>query len=171
MIVRETTPAPVPGLMRRMACLLYEGVLLFGVVMAAGLLYGILTGQRHALEGTLGLQLLVFMALGIYFVVLWTRGGQTLAMQTWQVRLVTADGQALGKPRALLRYLLSWLWFVPALAIARWTGLQGALPIAGALLAGVLGYAALSYLHPQRQFLHDAICGTRLIRWRPTRRA
>lgn len=171
MTLQDAPPAPAPGLMRRMACLLYEGVLLFGVVMAAGLLYGILTGQRHALEGTLGLQLLVFMALGIYFVVLWTRGGQTLAMQTWQVRLVTADGQALGKPRALLRYLLSWLWFVPALAIARWTGLQGALPIAGALLAGVLGYAALSYLHPQRQFLHDAICGTRLIRWRPTRRA
>lgn len=157
--------------MRRMACLLYEGVLLFGVVMAAGLFYGILTRQQHALEGTLGLQIVVFIVLGIYFVGFWTRGGQTLAMQTWQVRLVTVDGQALGKRRALLRYLLAWLWFMPALATVRWSGLKGVLPTAGVLLAGVLGYAALAYLHPQRQFLHDALCGTRLIRWRPTPRA
>ena len=30
-----------PGFARRLACLMYEGVLLFGVVMLAGLLYGV----------------------------------------------------------------------------------------------------------------------------------
>jgi hypothetical protein len=34
---------------------------------------------------------------------------------------------------------------------------------------GVLVFAGLSYLHPQRQYLHDAVCGTRLITYRPAR--
>jgi uncharacterized RDD family membrane protein YckC len=83
-------PAPpaaglaAPGLRRRLACFVYEGVLLFGVVMVAGLVYGIATGQRHALVGTTGLQVFTFVVLGCYFVFLWSRSGQTLAMQTWQ---------------------------------------------------------------------------------------
>ena len=38
-------------------------------------------------------------------------------------------------------------------------------------IAGVLAYAALAWLHPQRQFWHDAVCGTRLIHWKPARRS
>jgi hypothetical protein len=37
------------------------------------------------------------------------------------------------------------------------------------LTAGVLTYAALSCLHPQRQFVHDAVCATRLIHWQPAK--
>jgi hypothetical protein len=33
----------------------------------------------------------------------------------------------------------------------------------------VAGYSALALLHPQRQFWHDAVCGTRLIDTRPAR--
>jgi hypothetical protein len=32
---------------------------------------------------------------------------------------------------------------------------------------GILGYAALALLQPQRQFWHDVVCGTRLISTRP----
>ena len=55
-----------PALWRRLACFLYEGVLLFGVVMAAGLLYSIATSQRNALQGRLGLVLFLFAVLGSY---------------------------------------------------------------------------------------------------------
>jgi hypothetical protein len=41
----------------------------------------------------------------------------------------------------------------------------------GSLSVGVLAYALLSHLHPQRQFWHDAVCGTRLVTWRPVRPA
>jgi uncharacterized RDD family membrane protein YckC len=164
------TPAgapAVPGLWRRMACFIYEGVLLFGVVMIAGYLFSTLTQQRHALLGRHGLQAFLFVVLGIYFVWFWSHGGQTVAMKAWHIRLVDSAGAPVSQGRALLRYLLSWLWFVPALATLYLAGLHGGGAIAGVLTAGVIVYAALALLHPQRQFWHDAVCGTRLVTWRP----
>ena len=67
--------APAPSLRRRMAAFVYEGVLLFGVVMIAGYLYSSLTQQRHALQGQTGLQAFLFVVLAIYFVASWSRGG------------------------------------------------------------------------------------------------
>ncbi len=159
-----------PGLRRRMACFVYEGVLLFGVLMAAGLVYGVLTRQQHALVGVHGLQAFVFVVLGVYFVGFWSRSGQTLAMQTWRIRLVTREGLPVPKLRATGRYLLAWLWFMPALLAVWLSGLRTSGPVFGALVAGVLTYAALSWLHPNRQFWHDAVCGTRLITWQPPTR-
>lgn len=148
--------------MRRLAAMVYEGLLLFGVLMVSGWLYAGLTQQRHALEGRLGLQLFLFVVLAIYFVWFWTHGGQTVAMKAWRLRVASADGRPLGQGRALLRYLLSWLWFVPALAAVHLAGLHGGAEIGFTLLAGVLAYALLARLHPKRQFLHDLLCGTRI---------
>lgn len=158
---------PTPGLRRRLACFLYEGVLLFGVLMVAGLVFAVATQQRNALQGRHGLAAFLFVVLGIYFIGFWSHSGQTLAMQTWHIRLVMADGRPVPKTRAALRYLLSWLWFVPALATVYATGLGGLGSMLGAIVAGVLAYAALTRLHPQRQYWHDAVCGTRLVTWRP----
>ena len=169
-LARLAADGPAPHLRKRMACFVYEGVLLFGVVMFAGLLYSLATQQTHALIGTAGLRSVIFAVLAIYFGYFWTRSGQTLAMQTWHIRLVTREGQPVRPVRALCRYLLAWLWFVPALAVVWLNGLKGGWPIASALVAGVLAYAALSSLHPQRQFWHDAACGTRLISWKPPAR-
>lgn len=155
-----------PALFRRLACFIYEGVLLFGVVMIAGYLYSTLTQQRHALHGQHGLQAFLFIVLGIYFVWFWSHGGQTVAMKAWHIRLVSADGGPVSQWRALARYLLSWLWFLPALAALYLAGVQGLGAIFGTLALGVLAFAALSWLHPQRQFWHDAVCGTRLVTWR-----
>jgi uncharacterized RDD family membrane protein YckC len=158
--------AAAPGYWRRLVCLAYEGLLLFGVVMFAGLLYSPLAQQRHALQGMVGLQTFVFFVLGLYFVVFWTRGGQTLAMKTWHIRVVTADGHGLGWRRAAARYVLSWLWFVPALALIKVSGLTGGPVTGAAIAAGIFGYAALGWLRPDRQYWHDAVCGTRLVDWR-----
>jgi uncharacterized RDD family membrane protein YckC len=168
----EAAPAgaaalPTAGLAHRMAAFVYEGVLLFGVVFMAGLVYSSLTQQRHALQGQTGLQVVVFVVLGLYFVTFWTRGGQTVAMRAWQVRLVDASNQPVTPARAVARYVASWLWFAPALVTARLAGLHSATQIFTLLAVGVLAYALLTRLHPQRQFLHDALCGTRLVHWRP----
>jgi uncharacterized RDD family membrane protein YckC len=157
----------VPGLWRRMACFVYEGVLLFGVVMIAGYLFSTLTQQRHALLGRHALQAFLFVVLAIYFVGFWSHGGQTVAMKAWHIRLVDRAGAPVSQARALLRYVLSWLWFVPALATLYLAGLHGGGAIGVVMSAGVAVYAALALLHPQRQFWHDAVCGTRLITWRP----
>lgn len=161
--------AAPPGLARRLAAFLYEGVLLFGVVFFAGFLFSVLTRQQHALQGRVGLGLFLFFVLGLYFVGLWTRSGQTLAMKTWHLRVVDVAGRPLTTGRALLRYLLSWLWFLPALMSVSALGLHGGGAIIGSLVTGVLAYVLIARLHPQRQFLHDTISGTRVITQLPQR--
>jgi uncharacterized RDD family membrane protein YckC len=135
--------------------------------MVAGLIYAGLTQQRHALQGQRGLQALLFVVIGLYFVAFWSRGGQTPAMKTWHIRLVTADGGPVTPLRALARYLLAWLWFVPALASLRIAGLTSPAAAFAAVAAGVLAYALLARLHPSRQYAHDLVCGTRLVRSDP----
>jgi uncharacterized RDD family membrane protein YckC len=148
-----------------MACMVYEGVLLFGVLMISGYLYSSLTQQRHALVGTLGLQLFLFTILGIYFVWFWSRGsGQTVAMKTWHIALVDLQGGRISERQALARYVLSWLWFIPALAVVHFAGLKGWGPILFGLVLGVALYGLSSRLRPDRQFWHDVLCGTRLVR-------
>jgi uncharacterized RDD family membrane protein YckC len=155
-----------PSVRRRLACFLYEGVLLFGVVMIAGLLYSLVTQQRHALQGAWGMQLTLFLVFGAYFVHFWSHTGQTLAMQTWHIRVVTRSGERVSRLRAACRYLLAWLWFVPALLGLKLAGLQGWGPFSAAVVAGILAYGLLARLHPDRQYFHDVLCGTRLVTWR-----
>lgn len=153
-----------------MACFIYEGVLLFGVLMIGGYLFSSLTQQTHALNGRSGLQFFLFLLLGIYFVWFWSAGGQTVAMKAWHIKVIDLQGRPLTQWRATARYLASWTWFLPALIGAWLADLHSSGAVFVLLLVGVLTYAALSRLHPQRQFWHDAICGTRLITARPAPR-
>lgn len=146
-----------------MACWLYEGMLMFGVVFIAGYLFGTLSQTRHALDNRPGLQLFIFLVAGVYFVWFWVKG-QTLAMKTWHIRVVDASGLPLTQQRALLRYLLSWLWFFPPLAATWLTGLSG-LAGAGLTLVWIAVWALSSHLNRERQFWHDVWAGTRLISW------
>lgn len=154
-----------PPLPRRMACWLYEGMLLFGVVFIAGYLFSALTQTRHALDNRHWQQAFLFVVFGIYFVWFWSKG-QTLAMKTWHIRVVDATGRPLNQPRALLRYALSWLWFLPPLAASGHFALPGG-EMAVILVGWVLVWALLSRFHPQRQFVHDALAGTRLVHFKP----
>jgi uncharacterized RDD family membrane protein YckC len=144
-----------------MACWLYEGMLLFGVVFIAGYLFGTLSQTRNAMHNRLGLQGFLFVVFGIYFVWLWAKG-QTLAMKTWQITVVDCSGKPITQTRALLRYLFCWLWFLPALAAIAPFKLSG--PESIVIVTGwVAVWAIFSYFHPQQQFLHDALAGTRLV--------
>ena len=157
-----------PGLRRRMACWLYEGILMFGVVFISGYLFGTLSQTRNALDNRNALQAFLFVVFGIYFVWFWSKG-QTLAMKTWNIRLVDRNGQAVTQLRALLRYVLSWLWFLtPLLAVVPFH-LPGA-EITVIVIGWVAVWALLSRFHPEGQFWHDAWAGTRLISSEPLSR-
>ena len=156
-----TLDLTAPSLPRRMACWAYEGLLLFGVLFISGYLFSTLSQSRHALDNRHGLQAFLFLVVGIYFT--WFgHKGQTLAMKTWHIRLVDASGQALSQKRALWRYVLSWVWFIPPLAALAPLSLSGG-EAALLLLGWVAVWALLSRFHPERQFWHDALAGTRLI--------
>lgn len=157
-----------PPLVRRLVCMVYEGVLLFGVVTLVGLLFAGFTQQRHALQGQWGLRAVLLIVLAVYFVGFWSRRGQTLAMKTWHIGLRDLAGSLPSPARAGARFVMSWLWFVPALALAWLAQLKSGAEIGAVVVAGWLTYAALARLHPSRQFLHDVVCGTQLVDMRPT---
>ena len=170
MTASDSTPQAQPALTappltRRMACWLYEGILLFGVVFIAGYLFSTLTQTRHALDNRHLQQGFLFVVFGIYFTWFWAKG-QTLAMKTWHIRVVDRRGQPLTQARALLRYLLSWMWFLPPLASAGAFALPGD-ELTVVVIGWVAVWAILSRFHPQRQFLHDALAGTRLVHHKP----
>ncbi|MDB5840996.1 MAG: hypothetical protein JWQ23_2948 [Herminiimonas sp.] len=143
--------------------MVYEATLLFGIVFISGWLFSTLVQQRHALYLRGGLQIWLFLVMALYFAWFWSHGGQTLPMKTWRIRLVTASGAPVSFWRAGIRYLLAWLWFLPGLGLAMAIGAKAwmmvLIPVANIVL-----WALAIYLDPQRQFLHDRLAGTRLIR-------
>ncbi len=148
-----------------MACWLYEGMLMFGVVFIAGYLFGTLSQTRNALDNRHPLQAFLFVVFGIYFVWFWSKG-QTLAMKTWHIRVVDKMGRPITQLRALGRYALAWLWFLPPLvAVSRLSLPAGEVIVIAA--GWVAFWAVSSRLHPQRQFWHDAWAGTLLVDSRP----
>lgn len=156
-----STALAAPALFRRMACWLYEGILMFGVVFIAGYLFGTLSQTRNALDNRHPLQAFLFVVFGIYFVWFWSKG-QTLAMKTWHIRVVDIAGRPLTQLRALARYALAWLWFLPPLLVAAPFQLP-ALEVVVILMGWIAFWAFASRLHPQQQFWHDALAGTRLV--------
>lgn len=120
--------------------MLYESLLLVGVLALSFLTPNMVIGMlwQVVLPGW-AQWLHVAIVLGIYFVWLWHRSGQTLAMKTWRIRIVAHDGAPPSVGRALVRYLLAW----------------------PAVLSGTALLWAL--LDRDRQFLHDRLAGTRIV--------
>ena len=139
---------PRAGLRRRLACLLYESLLLAGLLIVFWLLPYVLLATLWHVQAPPWLEWLHLLALpGIYFTWLWRHGGQTLAMQTWKVRLVDAvGGGTVTRRQAWLRYALAW----------------------PSLLCGGVGLL-WALLDRDRQFLHDRLAGTKIIGVPPTR--
>jgi len=162
----DSPAAATPSLTRRMACFCYEAMLLFGIALVPGVLGAIFfaqTGQHHPLQSGTALRIYALVLDAIYFVGLWSTRGQTLAMQTWRIRVVPAAGGRLSQGRALLRFTvccIAWLGVPTALASAlHWPPLQSVL----AVLAWFAIYPLLTLFAPGRQFWHDLACGTRLV--------
>ncbi len=132
-------PCP-PTLLRRLACNVYESLLLIALLFVAALPFVVFTmllppDLGRLLRETL-LWLYLFVVAGAYFTLFW-RKGQTLAMKTWGIKLVSTTGKPLSNRQLWQRYLLACL----NLLILGW-------------------WAAL--LRKDRQFLQDHFAGTRL---------
>lgn len=141
---------------------------MFGVVFVADYLFSTLSQTRNAMDNRHAQQAFLFVIFGIYFVWFWAKG-QTLAMKTWNIRVTDVHGKPISQQRALARYALSWLWFLPPLALSWLSGLdvKQALVLTGGWIAV---WAILARFHPDRQFWHDALAGTRLVNSAPVRR-
>ena len=111
--------------------MLYEALLLFAVAFFAAWLFFFASGGRDATSGwpRYLLQAFILAVFAAYFLWCWLRGGQTLAMKAWRIRLVdVTPGKALAA--LLLRSLL-----VPTRLRSLW-----------------------AFFDRDRQFLHDRLC-------------
>jgi uncharacterized RDD family membrane protein YckC len=131
----------LPGLRRRIASMTYEGLLVLGVLSVSFMLPQLVLGMGFGvvLPGWVLISH-IFLVLGAYFVWYWHHGGQTLAMQTWKLRMSTPSGETPSLRRLALRYVLAW----PSIVY---------------LGAGLIW----ALFDRDRQFLHDRLAGTRVV--------
>jgi len=169
--------APVPpalpaGLARRLAATVYESLILGTLALVLGFLLLPVMGLTGSPAATGRLTLLspaasttsfvaIFILYGGYCAWLSSGGRRTLPMQTWQLALRTADGRQPSPARALGRYF-AW-WIGPACAIGAYLVLRPLGHGRWALAALTINYA-WALVDADRQFLHDRIAGTRLVR-------
>lgn len=89
--------------------MLYDGLVVLALSFALALGFILLFGDAsHGLK-RYALQLFLWLGVGLYFVWCWRKSGQTLAMQTWQLKLSDGQTKLLNWPQALIRYALASL--------------------------------------------------------------
>jgi uncharacterized RDD family membrane protein YckC len=132
--------APSASLARRALALAYEALLLFAVFLVSALPVVMMAHGADRIAARPLFQIYLFGVAAAYFIFQWRRGGQTLAMKTWRIRIVTREGAPLTVRHALNRFLFA---------------------AAGSLLAGVGFLWAL--VDREGLFLHDRLAGTKIV--------
>ena len=104
--------------------MLYDGFLCIALLIVVGFIYKLVQmaiygeaqlrqwADAGALDHDPLLATLLLLSLFAFFAKFWTRGGQTLGMQVWSIRVQNADGTGISLWQVLLRFLvaiLSWL--------------------------------------------------------------
>ncbi len=110
-----TASATVPAsLLRRLAAGAYDLLLLAGLLMILGIAVLILRGGEAVPVGTPWFQALVLLVCAVFYAGFWSRGGQTLGMRSWRLRVEKTDGRPVDAATALLRFAAAVLSLVPA---------------------------------------------------------
>lgn len=139
-----TTTATPAGLGYRLMAGIYDLLILLCLCFIAAALAVALTGgalDTHTLAGKLLVQIPALVFSAAYLVLSWKRGGQTIGMKPWRLRVVTADGTPPDIAHALLRF--------------------GVMPVS--LAAFGLGFA-WALLDRDKRTWHDIAAGTLLVR-------
>lgn len=109
----EADPPPQPaGLLRRLAAVVYDSLILFALIFIATFLLMQILGGEIAASDRWILQVSALLVAYLYFGWFWTHGGQTVGMRAWRFRVVDNRYDALGWRLATLRFLfamVSWL--------------------------------------------------------------
>jgi uncharacterized RDD family membrane protein YckC len=134
--ITQKSATPAPGMGRRLASMTYELLLVAAVLFVATFVYLMFRDPR-APGGLIFFQIYLLLIMAGYFLWFWLHGGQTLAMKTWRLRLVAADGGSVSYRQALIRFAAAFI----GIPLFWWV-----------------------WLDPDGQFLHDRLAGTRLIK-------
>ena len=133
------------GLPRRLAAIVYDSLLLIGVLIGAtalalGLVVAIIGGAafkaHNPLAGNPFLQTYLLLVCFFFYGGFWTHGGQTLGMRAWRLRLQRRDSRDISWWQALLRFVIGGLWLAPVVCLRRVLGASLGLSLAAGV--GVL---------------------------------
>ena len=161
----NSTPAASithPTIKRRLISMVYESLLALAVLFLPFLIFELVVQGAHTPLTEHMRQCLAFLVMGAYFIHQWSREGQTLAMKTWRLKVVLPGHAHVPLRVAACRYILSWMWLLPALLVSyafdlqHWTAL-------GAIGVGILAWSATALLTGNGQFLHDKLAGTQIV--------
>jgi uncharacterized RDD family membrane protein YckC len=132
------------GLLRRLAIMLYDGLVVVALLMvAAGL--ALLAGFRDQVALRDPLYTLYLLCFWFFYLAwCWHSGGMTVGMRAWKVRIEDKDGAPPSWGRCLVRFIVSLL---SAAALG-------------------LGFA-WGLLDERKRTWHDLASRTRLLRWSP----
>lgn len=103
---QQVSQKTTPSFFKLGACLIYEALVVIALSLACAALFVLLFGDAAIGIKRNLLQLFLWLTAGIYFVWCWQKG-QTLAMQTWQLKLLSQEAQLLSLKVATFRYVLA----------------------------------------------------------------
>jgi len=162
----EASPAtalPCP-LWRRLLALVYDLLIVVAIMMVA-VMIGLLLTHGQLVDADGRLQALWFplfegVLVAAYFVTSWLRGGQTIGMRPWHIRVTRADGGAPSLQQAVIRVLVAAAPLLMLMLQSR-IGLRATL---WALLGVWAGWFAVALFDPRRRALHDLAANTEIRR-------
>lgn len=173
-VILNTQQLAAPTIKRRIAIALYEILVLLGVWALGYLVPSLIIGLFFNTTMPKWLAFAhVYLLFGIYFTWYWKKTGQTLAMQTWRVKLVDKNGALVSRHQALKRYAYASLWLLPTIIIyGIWKIILGHAP--GLWPTIELMFAMVLFFWPitcildssnplGKQSLVDRMAGTRLV--------
>lgn len=157
-----TTDLPCP-LWRRLLALVYDLLIVVAIVMVVGLLCQLATGgQLIHTEGKavvpVWYQALQALVVAAYFISSWRRGGQTVGMRPWRIRVTRDDGGTLSLQQALIRVLVAAAPLV-LLMLEPMIGLHATLWM---LLIVWIAWFAVALFDPRRRAVHDFAAHTEI---------
>ncbi|MBT8084920.1 MAG: RDD family protein [Woeseia sp.] len=100
------------SLLRRFGAILYDTLLILALLFLSALPFIAARGGEPVESGNTVFQVTLVAVVYLFFVIFWSRYGRTLGMQSWGLRLETADGDPPGLKLASLRFvaaIVSWL--------------------------------------------------------------
>jgi len=143
----HTSSLLIAPLWRRLAAMIYDGLVVCAITMAygfsaIGVKYGLLdfeleAGERAQIPSSAMLGL--FFLIGLFYTFFWTKGGQTVGMRAWRLRVETPTGKTLCWKQSIIRYGFSLLAF------------------------GLLGFGYWWQLFDKKGTLHDRLSNSRVI--------
>lgn len=156
----------MPTLKRKAICLIYESLLLLAVLFIASLIFHLIVRDTEAVYFKPLFQIYLFVVMGYYFIWFWTHGGQTLAMQTWKMRVVTIEGGGLTKKKAMVRYLCTLIGVASFVVIDYLLPFEFVTKLHLVLISFLFfGFGFIWALFDRdHQFLHDRLAGTRIVK-------